>query len=60
VARGEGVAVAVARILRWVCSACNGVYFAPVNGVCPGCKGPMREREVKYDEAGVAHVAQTD
>lgn len=44
------------RILRFVCAACKGVYFQPVNGVCPGCKGPMQEREVEYDEAGVAHV----
>ncbi len=53
---GEGVAVAVAKILRYVCEACGGVYFAPVNDRCPGCKGPMREREVTYDGAGVAHV----
>lgn len=48
--------MAVAKILRWVCEACGGVYFAPVNNQCPGCKGPMREREVTYDGAGVAHV----
>jgi len=50
------VAVAVAKILRYVCEACGGVYFAPVNDRCPGCKGPMKEREVTYDGAGVAHV----
>jgi uncharacterized OB-fold protein len=50
----------VAKILRWVCSACGGVYFQPVNGVCPGCKGTGSEREVKYDEAGVAHVVKSD
>lgn len=52
----EGVAVAAGKIMRFVCSACGGVYFTPVNGVCPGCKGPMTEREVVYDAAGVAHA----
>lgn len=52
--------MAAAKYLRWVCSACKGVYFAPVNGVCPGCKGPMREMHVEYDAAGVARVPQTD
>ena len=51
-----GGAVGVAKILRWVCSACGGVYFAPVNGVCPGCHGPGEEKQVEYDVAGVAHV----
>lgn len=53
------VAVAAAkepRVERYVCTACGGVYFAPVNGVCPGCKGPMELKEVQYDGAGVAHV----
>lgn len=44
------------KALRWVCSACKGVWFAPVNGVCPACKGPGSERSVDYDAAGVAHV----
>lgn len=52
--------MAVAKILRWVCSACGGIYFAAVNGVCPGCHGPMEEKEVRYDGAGVAHVVKTD
>lgn len=55
---GEGAVAVVKQVLRWVCAACGGVYFAPVNGVCPGCKGPMQERKVGYDEAGVAHVDQ--
>ena len=45
------------RFKRWVCTACGGVYFVPVEGKCPGCKGPMQERDVTYDAAGVAHVA---
>lgn len=45
---------------RWVCDACHGVYFAPVNGVCPGCTGPGRERVVTFDAAGVARVPQAD
>lgn len=43
-------------VLRWVCSACGGVYFMPVNEKCPGCKGVIQERAVTYDAAGVAHV----
>lgn len=44
------------RVERWVCSACRGVYFNPVNDVCPGCKGTGAYREVVMDAAGVAHV----
>lgn len=47
------------KILRWVCEACGGVWFAPVNDRCPSCKGPVSEKEVTYDGAGVAHV-ETD
>ena len=60
VAYAGEVAVAGAkevRFKRWVCTACGGVYFVPVEGKCPGCKGPMQERDVTYDAAGVAHVA---
>lgn len=53
---GEVAVAVVKQVLRYVCSACKGVYFAPVNGVCPGCKGQMTERKVGYDEAGVAYV----
>jgi uncharacterized OB-fold protein len=42
--------------LRYVCQMCGGIYFAPVNGVCPGCKGPMSKQEVEYDDEGTAHV----
>lgn len=45
------------RVKRWVCGACGGVWFAPVNGACPSCKGPIAEKDVTYDSAGVAHVA---
>lgn len=55
------VAVAAAKDTRpmYVCTACKGVYYAPVNGVCPGCKGPMKQQDVKFDASGVAHV-ETD
>lgn len=43
---------------RWVCAACGGIYYAPINGVCPGCKGPGEEKDVVYDAAGVAKVAE--
>jgi hypothetical protein len=57
-ARGgeEGAVAVVSKVLRWVCSACHGVYFAPVNGACPGCHGQGKERPVEIDAAGVAHV----
>lgn len=54
---GAAVAAAKTREMRWVCTQCKGVYYAPINGVCPGCKGPMQERAVTYDESGVARVA---
>lgn len=53
------VAVAAAKETlkkMWVCTACKGVYFAPINGACPGCKGTMTEQDVRFDAAGVAHV----
>lgn len=45
------------RFERYVCTSCGGIYFAPVNGVCPGCKGQLETRDVEYDASGVAHVA---
>jgi len=51
---GEVGVAGVAKALRWVCLACRGVYFAPVNGRCPGCKGEMKEQQVEFDAAGVA------
>lgn len=59
VAAGRERAVAAAKddtVERYVCTQCKGVYFAPVNGVCPGCKAPMELKKVKYDAGGVAHV----
>lgn len=58
-ARGEVVVAGAKkqeRFERYVCTACGGIYFAPVNGVCPGCKGQMEQKEVEYDASGVAHV----
>jgi hypothetical protein len=45
------------RVKRWVCAACKGIWFAPVNGACPSCKGPIAEKDVVYNEAGVAREA---
>jgi len=44
---------------RYVCVSCGGVYFAPVNEHCPGCKGQLEVKSVTYDASGVAHV-ETD
>lgn len=53
----EDVVVAGKAVDRYVCQACRGVYFAPVDGKCPGCKGTLKVEKVTYDDAGVAHVA---
>lgn len=57
---GEVAVDAGKAVDRYVCQACRGVYYAPVDGRCPGCKGPMKLEKVKYDEGGVAHVAPRD
>lgn len=51
------VNVAAAKVKRYVCTACGGIYFVPVNEVCPGCKGRMEIKDVTYDANGAAHVA---
>lgn len=55
----EGAAVAAAKKGKlWVCGACAGFYFAPVNDLCPGCKGAGDYQDVWWDENGVAHLAK--
>lgn len=44
---------------RYVCTACGGNYFAPINDRCPGCRGAVELRDVTVDESGVVHV-ETD
>jgi len=55
-ARAAGEPAAVS---RYVCTACGGVYWNPVNDRCPGCHGVMEVKQVMYDANGVPHV-QTD
>lgn len=60
VGRGEGDAVAAGKRMMWVCDSCKGVYYAPINDRCPGCKGLGKERMVLIDASGVAHVPPSD
>lgn len=53
-----GAVAAVKKGKLWVCSACGGFYFVPVNERCPGCKGGGDYQDVLFDENGVASLAK--